>query len=201
MRHGRPNWYGYLRFLRDVVEIPPQFLPPALLTSIITDSDGNPIIDSHGDFIRDASMDSIITDSGGINVVDNNGTPITGSSQITWIVLSFLIALEVVNETLRVSPGLYTIAVYNLATDRLINLQPDSSGQTFWKEQRAKFEIYRTTPGIVNSGSDGGTAAAVLNPEFMQSLTLFDLQTFKTPYGRAYMGIAQNYGPNIWGLS
>jgi hypothetical protein len=198
---GRPNWYGYLHFLRDVVQIPAPFLPPALLTAVITDSDGNPIIDSNGDFVSAQDMWNIVTDSSGMTIVDNEGSPITGSLQFQWILVSFLLALEIVNEVLDVSMGMYAMAVYNLAADRLINLQPDTSGQTYWAKLRETFKIYDATPGIVVSGSDQGTTSSVLNAEFMKNLTAFDLQTFKTPYGRAYMGITQNYGPSIWGLS
>jgi hypothetical protein len=28
-----------------------------------------------------------------------------------------------------------------------------------------------------------------------------NLQNLKTPYGRAYLAFAQDYGPSVWGIS
>lgn len=201
MRPGWPNWYGYLGFLKTQVGLPAQVLPNNLFTAILLDSQGNPVIDSNGNWISTAGAWGIVTDSSGNNVVDNHGSPITGSLQYQWILASLLLAVEIVNETLAVSQGLYVMAVYNLAADRLINFATDQTNQTYWAEQRAKFKIYDVSVGVVSSTSDESTSQSTLNPESMRTFTLFDLQTLKTPYGRAYMGIAQNFGSSLWGLS
>jgi hypothetical protein len=115
--------------------------------------------------------------------------------------MCFEISMAVVNPFLGAIPSLYTLAVYNLATDRMINYMTDLNGQTFWEDQRTKYNTNAISLGVVSSGSDQGTGMSQLNPEQMASLTLADLQTLKTPWGRAYMGIAQDYGQTLWGLS
>lgn len=118
------------------------------------------------------------------------------------IVLTTLdIAREMVNETLQVSPNIYTLAVYNLATDRLINYANDVPGQTFFQDLRKQFRLTDVSVGVPSQASDQGTAVGILNPEQLKLLTIQDLQTMKTPYGRVYMGFAQAYGQTIWGLS
>jgi hypothetical protein len=199
MSNVYPNWYGYLQFLQAQVGLPPQVLSPNLFTSILVDANGNPVIDANGNWISTSGAWGIVTDSGGNNLVDSSGNPVTGSVPYQWVLASFLIAIDLVNCDLPC--GMYAFAVYNLAADRLINISPDQTGQSYWQELRKNFKIYDVSVGVAASGSDQGTAVSILNPEMMQHLTLFDLQTLKTPYGRAYMGMAQNYGPNIWGLS
>lgn len=120
--------------------------------------------------------------------------------QIVW---TLALAVDMVNEAIcAASPTLYTLACYNFATDRLINFAQDTTGQEYFQRQRAKLHILDVGPmGTVASASDSGTSAGVLNPEQMRMLTLQDIQMLKTPWGRAYMGIAQSYAPNIWGLT
>jgi hypothetical protein len=96
---------------------------------------------------------------------------------------------------------LYCFAVYNLATDRLINFAPDVSGQTYFQDQRTKFRIFDVPSGVPSQASDGGTAVGILNPEFMKKLTMGDLQTMKTPWGRHYIAFALAYGPSLWGVT
>lgn len=98
-------------------------------------------------------------------------------------------------------PSLYAYAIYNLAADRVINYAPDQAGRTDLKDLRQNYSINQFVPGVTSSSSDQGTAQSRLNTEAMKNFTMRDLQTLKTPYGRAYMEIAQDYGPNIWGFS
>ena len=118
------------------------------------------------------------------------------------IVMSLQIAVDIVNPVVEcASPTLYTLAVYNLATDRLINYGQDVEGQKFFANLRTKFKIDEPAVGIVSASSNESTSTTLLNPEQLKHLTLADLQTLKTPYGRRYMGIAQGYGQETWGLS
>lgn len=117
------------------------------------------------------------------------------------IPMSLSIACETVNCTLMVVPTLYTLAVYNLAADRLINYAPNQDTQTYFTDLRCKFRLNEVSVGVPSATADQGTSAGILNPEFMKTMTLLDLQTLKTPYGREYMSIALSYGPNVWGLS
>lgn len=117
------------------------------------------------------------------------------------IVTSLAIAQEIVNEQLAcASPRMYTLAVYNLATDRLINYAPDVQNQTYFQDLRKDMKINQPSVGVVSSSSDESTSTTLLNPEQMKYFTLRDLQMLKTPYGREYMGLAQSVG-TIWGLT
>ena len=121
-------------------------------------------------------------------------------------------ALAIVNPALRgvpcgpVTPGvppisIYMQAVYNLAGSNVINFAQDQSGRDYFVETRRKLGIAPFQPGIVASTGDQATSVSLLNPEFMKNLTLANLQQLKDPYGRAYLQIAQAYGPTIVGLS
>lgn len=119
-----------------------------------------------------------------------------------WIVVTLHAALTLVNRAIgRASPFQYAMAVYNLATDRLINYAPDIPNQTYFQDLRKDFDVSTPAVGTVTAAADQGSSVTVVSPEFLKTLTLSDLQMMKTPYGREYMGIAQAFGPNIFGLS
>lgn len=99
-----------------------------------------------------------------------------------------------------ISSDIYTLAVYNLATDRLINFAQDQTGQCYFKDAREKYKINSFIAGVIESSSDEATAQAFAVPESLKSLQLSDLQNLKTPYGRAYLEFAQQLG-TLWGLS
>jgi hypothetical protein len=129
------------------------------------------------------------------------------------IPLSLSVAVATVNEALQlggtyanaatgiVTLSLYVLAVYNLATDRLVNWANDVPGQTLFKDTRDAMGLMRPAVGVATSAADQGTAGTLINPEQLKMLTLDDLQTLRTPWGRRYLGIAQAYGTVIWGLS
>lgn len=71
----------------------------------------------------------------------------------------------------------------------------------FFTKFRREFKIQGFVPGVVSNASDVSTGMGINNPIFTQKLTLFDLQVLKTPWGKAYLAIAQKYGPTIWGLT
>lgn len=124
---------------------------------------------------------------------------ITATNQ--WITATFDVAVDTVNDAIALEPDLYAFAVYNLATDRLVNWAPDITGQTYFQDLRRDMKIDRPALGVASSGSDQGTSGTVLNPEFMKQLTLADLQTLRTPWGREYIGIAQSWGSTLWGVN
>jgi hypothetical protein len=117
------------------------------------------------------------------------------------LVMSLGIALDVVNWTLaRVAPNEYSLAVYNLAGDRLVNYAPDqpevfypgappyqqdADGENilYFAYLRKKMDLAGFTPGVVTSTSDEVTSGSLLNPEFMKTLSMADMQTLKTPWG------------------
>jgi len=128
-------------------------------------------------------------------------------------------AIQTVNLTLselglahnKALPSMYAIAVYNLAGDRLINIAPDQAGAEyvegsnpplkFFAYTRKLYNIYGFISGVVQSTSDNGTGGSFVVPKQFEGLTLMDLQNLKTPWGRDYLAIAQQYGPTIWGLT
>lgn len=96
--------------------------------------------------------------------------------------------------------SIYALAVYNLGGSNLIHYAQDQSGRTYFAEQRKMFGIASFVPGVVASTSDQSTATSLLNPEFMKTLTLQNLQAIKDPWGRQYLSWAQAFGP-LWGIS
>ena len=134
------------------------------------------------------------------NVMGINTTVLPDNSPS--IPLAYQIALDLVNLQLAIaSSDIYTLAVYNLGGDNLINYAQDQTGQTYFTDLRAHFKIYSFVPGVIEETHDESTGQRLLNPEFMKNLTLSDLQNLKTPYGRQYLAFAQMYGPTIWGVS
>ena len=99
-----------------------------------------------------------------------------------------------------VSPIYYTMAMYNFATDWLINNAPDLECQTYWEKLRAKWMVNSPISGVVESTADKSTSTSLRVPEVFNNLSPFDLQLMRTPYGRAYMAIASKFS-DIWGLS
>lgn len=119
---------------------------------------------------------------------------------------AFSLAMTFVNPRLACVPSLpgywtiYEMAVYNLGTDNLFNFAPDQEGRSYFADKRKEYDLRVLIPGVVTSSSDESTSVGYTNPEFVKNLTIGDLQNLKTPYGRVYMNIAQQYG-TIWGIS
>lgn len=87
------------------------------------------------------------------------------------------------------NPGPAVLLVGAAATDQ------------YFANARKQLKLNSFFPGVVASANDVSTGVGLQLPGFMQNLTLEDLQLLKTPYGRAYLAIAQKYGPNAWGLT
>ncbi len=117
------------------------------------------------------------------------------------IPMALQISLDIVNQALTGVPDLYTLAVYNLGADNVIRFASDQPGQTYFATMRQTLGVNAFVPGLTSSTSDEGTSESLINPEFMNKLTLMDLQNLKTPWGRQYLAFAQMYGPSVWGLS
>lgn len=119
---------------------------------------------------------------------------------------AFNSALSVVNPALACAPSppgswtLYAIAVYNLGADSVINFAPDQPERSYFFDMRASLSINTFVPGVIASSSNAPTSQSTLNPEFMKTFTMRDLRNLKTPYGRAYLEIAMDYG-TLWGIS
>jgi hypothetical protein len=117
-------------------------------------------------------------------------------------------ALMIVDQSLQAAgcpPGsqwsIYAIAVYNLGGSNIVNYAQDVAGRTYFADMRKDLGISKFQPGVVAGSSDQGTATSLLNPDFMRGLTLANLQQIKDRWGRAYLQLAQDYGPGPWGIS
>jgi hypothetical protein len=97
--------------------------------------------------------------------------------------------------------SIYTLAVYNLAADNLINYAQDQPGRTLFKRLRKKFNTLGFVSGIIQSATDEGTSESMVVMEAAKNFTLSNLQNLKTPWGRQYLAFAQDYGPSTWGIS
>jgi hypothetical protein len=119
-------------------------------------------------------------------------------------------------------PGgfLYTMAVYNLGGDFLINIAQDqvvapapadcdcddppplvsTTPLNYWTNLRGQFKIVPFVSGVISSTADEGTSESLQVIEVAKNFLLSDLQNLKTPYGRTYLGIAMKFG-TLWGLS
>ncbi len=76
-----------------------------------------------------------------------------------------------------------------------------TASEQFFMNARRGFKIAGFIPGVVSNASDLSTGAGFLNPDFLRGLTLENIQLLKTPFGRSYLGIAQKYGPTVWGIN
>ena len=115
---------------------------------------------------------------------------------------AFQVALDtVLCEIQQASPLIYNVAVYNLAGDLLIAYAPDTAATpAYFAGLREKFNVGKFTAGVIANAGDEATSAGIEVIDGMKNLTIDQLQNLKTPYGRAYLGIAMKYGTN-WGVS
>lgn len=128
-------------------------------------------------------------------------TSTTLPSTLASLAIALDVAVALCNTELAcISGQLYCIAVYNLATDRLVNYGQDAANSSLLKSARARFGIGSYVPGVPDSASDNGTAVGLVTPETLKNLTLGDLQKMKTPWGREYVGMMQDFSP-AWGLT
>ncbi|WP_369065305.1 hypothetical protein [Burkholderia gladioli] len=95
----------------------------------------------------------------------------------------------------------YVLAVYNLGMHRLLKVAQDIPPSTFFSQQRTVFKMMAFTAGVIQSSSDESTSNSMVVPEFFKNLTLQDLDLLKTPWGREYLAYAQQFGPDIVGVS
>lgn len=115
---------------------------------------------------------------------------------------AFCMAMETVNTFIcAAAPMLYVQAVYNLAADIVFNIALDTAPSTYFQTARQTWNIFGFVAGVVNAAGDNGTSDSLTVPESLGQLTLADLQNLKTPYGRAYLAIAQKWGPDLFGIT
>lgn len=151
------------------------------------------------------------------NVMAINDTILPDTSPVISMALS--VALAIVNPALNAvgyTPGIegtvpvsiYTLAVYNLAGDNLINYAPDLGspppvyldGLPFFAYMRQQFNTSGFVSGVIQSAADESTSESMVVMEAAKNFTFANLQNMKTPWGRTYLGFAQAYG-DIVGIS
>ncbi len=103
-------------------------------------------------------------------------------------------------------PGFeYTWAVYNCAGHIQLTITPDQVvdgvSYSYFTDQRKSHDLLLTVSGVVASSSDDGTSVSNAVPDALKELTIEDLGFMRTPWGRAYLSYAQDFGPTVWGLS
>lgn len=218
---GVPSLTDYVEFLRTVVGLPPAKAPGVfpLLNGVANGGSTSSLIDTSqswedSQWLGYSLMD--VTQNVVASISANNATtlifsqllsdPILATDQYRIIpgicATSLAVALEIVNPDIGLlSPTIYTLAVYNLAADRLINFAPDVPTQGYFTKLRADFRLMEVSVGPPSATSDAGTAVGILNPEHMKLFTMQDLQMLKTPYGRQYMAFAQMAGNTLYGIS
>ena len=123
---------------------------------------------------------------------------------------AFDMALDVVLTSLQCVPyqstsmSIYELAVYNYGADTLINFAPDipsAANPNYWANIRTQWGSYSFVSGVINFSSDQSTSQGMAVPEGLKQLMIGDLQNLKTPYGRAYLAIAQSAGYGPFGLT
>jgi hypothetical protein len=213
----RPNISDYLAFVYGV-GIPPANFPSA--TGTATGGDLDTLTDSTAAWSTDQWKGYVVQDilqqQCPVSILSSTADTLTFAAPMSapvaagdkyligsqWLFTSFSVSLDTVNTVLEIgSSQLYLLAVYNLGVDRLLNYAQDVPDQTYFRDKRKDYGLFVVKVGVPSAAADNGTSTGILNPEFMKTMTLGDLQTLKTEFGRRYMEIAQNFGPNVWGIS
>jgi len=118
-----------------------------------------------------------------------------------WVTWSYENAIANVYDLIAtLIPIDYTLAVYNWAADWLCNWSPDQSGQVFFSGLQQEWNLQTPMTGLVTHAGDQGTESSYAVSKAMQNMTIGSLNQFRTPYGRAYLAIAQSTG-TLWGLT
>ena len=116
---------------------------------------------------------------------------------------AFQIAQEIVFPLINcASAVMFTLATYNLAGSNLVNYAQDQPGKTYFADLRGKegLNLGSFAAGVVSAAADQGTSSTLATPDSLKNLTLMNLQQLRDPWGRAYLAIAQEFGP-LWGIT
>lgn len=139
-----------------------------------------------------------------------------------YLALAYNIAISLANIQLASVPvggdgtSVYTLMVYNLAMDNLVNYAQDVPGGPifidpngfptddpplpFFAGMRKQWGLNNWAAGVVASTSDVSTSTSLEVIEAAKTFTMSNLRNLKTPWGRNYLELAQDYG-TLWGLS
>ena len=224
-----PNVIDYTAFIRNVMGIPVSALPdadPVIQHSLdhslnIVDID---IAGVSGVKTSWSPYCQAVYNLGGHLLVEFAADQFWGITSATWAagIVSVVAAASTpilpgddVTVT-GLSPNTYNGTVQVLATPddthfTYVKSQPGSSpavitaaaqvSEYFFNKLRRQLRLNSFVPGVVTSANDLSTGAGLLNPDFLRYLTFENLQLIKTPWGRAYLAVAQKWGPTLFGLS
>ena len=131
------------------------------------------------------------------NIMQINTTLLPDGSPV--IEFSYNLAINICTDLLTQIPQipgqfLYITAVYNLAGDTLLTYAVDQPNQNFFTQAKQKYQLTSFVSGVVSFAGDEGTQSTLTVPEALKGLTIGNLQNLKTPYGRTYLQIAQDFG-------
>lgn len=128
------------------------------------------------------------------------------------IPMAFSVALALVNPALcsvgycgaiagSVAVSIYTLAVYNLGGDNIINFAQDvpdapvyMDNLSYFAYMRKQFNTYGFVSGVISASHDETTGQSLVVQKAAENFTLANLQNLKTPWGRQYLAFAQSYG-------
>jgi len=123
-------------------------------------------------------------------------------------------AVATVHPAFMAVPGpIYMWMVYNLAGHLLATWAPDVTTSPpypyievdgvrygFWQYLRKQNNMLGFVTGTVSASGDEGSNVSLVVPEQAGNLTIGQLQLTTSPWGRTYLGYAQDYG-RLWGMS
>lgn len=132
----------------------------------------------------------------------------SGSEYITW---AYDTAIATVHPFLRRAAGpIYLQAVYNFAGDWFVTWAPDQPGVLYPTDNpqklgylawlRQKWNLTGFVAGVVQSSNDQTTGQTLVVPDAFKTLDIQSLLQLRTPWGRAYLALAQKVGGN-WGIT
>jgi hypothetical protein len=107
--------------------------------------------------------------------------------------------------------NVYVLAVYNLAGSNLLSYAQDLPGAPtvpgskpplpFFEYTREKWQINAFVSGVISGTADESTSTTLVVMDAAKAFTIANLSALKDPFGRAYLGLAQSYGPSTIGLT
>jgi hypothetical protein len=129
-----------------------------------------------------------------------------------WLAFSYQYAMALTSLQLKAAPPpIYTLAVYNLGGDTLVNWAADGQppfpyptdnpdGTGYFTYLRKLWNLTGFVPGVIQSSADESTSESLLVPDAFKGMTVSDLNLIKTPWGRMYLGLIQSIG-SLWGVT
>lgn len=120
------------------------------------------------------------------------------SDYLTW---AFQYGVNLTNYVDGLPVPTYPLACYNAGFHYLLRITPDQPGQTFFADNRTKYNLLTFVAGAVTSSGDQGTQDTLSGSEGLSNLSLLGMDMLKTPWGNEWLFYSQAYGPTVIGLT